>query len=780
VTHDIAEHLDGDLRVALVGALQRATSAHVPVVYKGLHWKSGGDEELLNVRVRQLKNKRSGEAMSLITFEPVRTAAPAEAHAEVPLSDASRAQVSSLEEELRYSRENLQATIEELETSNEELQATNEELVASNEELQSTNQELHAVNEELYTVNAEYQRKLAELQELTADVDHMLASADVQTLFLDHELRIRRFTPRFGEMFSLVHHDVGRRIDSFSHRLARGNLARDIEGVFTTGEPFEETVADVDGRWFLLRILPYRRTGTIQGTVLTLIDIDRLRRAELEARRADAQLSSILRNSPHHVFIRDAEGRYLLADDSFRRAVGRDPVGRRPSELFSPRVAGAYTERDEAVLREGTTVETEVTLETPEGARTYLSHRFPLRDADGAIHGIAGIDTDVTRLKDAERRAHEAVEARDRFLAMLSHELRNPLATVLNAATLALREPDGPSPGRLPELVTNRVRHMAKLLDNLLDVSRIRQDKLLVERAPMDLARLLSEVGASLEPRASEKHVRLELSLGDQPVLVDGDRTRLEQVFSNLLANGVRYTPPGGQVALSLSASEGRAVVRVKDSGEGIAPEVRARIFEPFFQAHAPGARGTDSGLGLGLAVARSIVELHGGHIRVESAGVGRGSEFIVDVPISTSSLEEEPASAVPMPPPGLRVLLVEDEDDSRRTLASILRGDGLFVVAAATGEAGVEAAAKDDFDVAVLDIGLPGMSGYEACAKIRALWQGKDVAMVALTGFGQASDRAAATKAGFDAHLTKPIELDELYQTLTSLSRRTSTRGAP
>ena len=321
------------------------------------------------------------------------------------LGTASREHVQSLETELRYTKENLQATIEELETSNEELQATNEELVASNEELQSTNEELHSVNEELYTVNAEYQRKIAELTELTADMENLLASTDVHTIFLDAKLCIRKFTPKIAETFNFLPQDVGRRIDNFTHTIAHAGLLDDLRNVLETAVPVERQVRDHADRSYLMRVLPYRRSGTADGVVLTLIDITSLHRAEIAVLRLHEQLKAILRNTPSLVAIKDLQGRYLAVGDAVRRLVGRDDiVGKTAFEIFPPETARALAEQAKRTVAEGKEVETEITLQHEDGPHVYLSVKFPLRDEEGRITGIGGIQTDVTQAEAGRER----------------------------------------------------------------------------------------------------------------------------------------------------------------------------------------------------------------------------------------------------------------------------------------------------------------------------------------------------------------------------------------
>ncbi len=772
---DLLDMVDQDLRLALAGALPRALKESTPVVYKGLRVQLPGGERVVDVTVRPVRQRRAGPAYALVRFEEQGAAPPAAAAPkELDLGQASREQVLSLETELRYTKENLQAMVEEMETSNEELQASNEELVASNEELQSTNEELHSVNEELYTVNAEYQRKIAELTELTADMDNLLSSTQVHTIFLDRSLRIRKFTPSIADLFNLLPHDVGRRIDSFTYTLDHPGLMDDLRAVLETGAYRERQVRDRRGNWYLMRVLPYRAGPSVEGVVLTLVDIGRIRQAESEARQRGQQLGGILRNTPAWLFVKDLRGRYVVCDDTFKRAVGGDPTGKTDHEVFPPEVADALTANEARVIADGVDSRAEVVITGPDGPRTYLSVQFPLRDENGTVTGVGGINTDVTEIKHAESQARDAVGQRDRFLAMLSHELRNPLAAILSAVRVI--QHFGPGPGLAAEwfpVIERRAWHIARLLDDLLDVARITQNKFHIERQKLDLRSTVSGVVEEIRPRLEERHLRLTLRQSDEPLLVEGDAGRLHQAQVNLLTNAAKYTPDGGQVWFTLSREGGEAVVRVKDTGVGLSREMLAKVFDLFVQADETLDR-AGGGLGVGLTMVRWIAELHGGRVEAHSDGPGTGSEFCIRLPLLArdGTRPEGPAAASPAaaPCPARTVLIVEDEADIRRSLQTLLEMDGYRVCVAADGAAALAALGSrevDPPDVALVDIGLPGMDGYEVARQVVSRFPGRRPFLVALTGYGQDGDRQEALAAGFDAHLTKPFSPDDLLRVL-------------
>jgi two-component system CheB/CheR fusion protein len=766
-TNDLMSMVGPELRTALAGALPRAFKELAAVTYRGLRVDAPGGERAVDVTVRPVRNRRAGVAHALVVLEEAGAPPPTrEAPREVDLGQASRDQILALEGELRHTKENLQAMIEEMETSNEELQATNQELTAANEELQSTNEELHSVNEELYTVNGEFQKKISELTQLSADVDNLLASTEVHTIFLDRQLRLRKFTPKIAETFSLLPQDVGRRIDHFTYTIDHPGLLADLQAVLDDPTPLERQVRDRRGHWFLMRVLPYRAGLAIDGVVLTLVDLSEVKRAEAEARRKDEQLAGILQHSPNWVFIKDLAGRYVVADDSFRRAVGRDPVGLTDHELFQPETARLVLAGDDRVIAQGAADQEEVVIPLADGPHTFLTTKFPIRDETGRVVGVGGIKTDVTAIRQAERTARETVAQRDRFLAMLSHELRNPLAAVLNAAELAAR--GGPDAAGWLGVIARRTRHTARLVDDLLDVARFAHDKVEVRRQPADLAATVPGVLEEIRPLFAESGVALCVEAPAGPLPVDGDPDRLVQVQVNLLRNAAKYTPAGGRVWYSLGQEGDRAVVRVRDTGVGLAADVLANVFEPFVQAEDTLDR-SGGGLGVGLTLVRGIVERHGGTVEAHSDGPGAGSEFVVRLPLRPGLLPTaDEAAAATATPRALRLLVVEDDPDIRRSLVGLLELDDHAVRAVADGMAALAALDAEAFDAALLDIGLPGLDGYELARRIRARPRPAPY-LVALTGYGRDADRAATAAAGFDAHLTKPFAPDDLARILAS-----------
>ncbi|HRX79926.1 MAG TPA: CheR family methyltransferase, partial [Pirellulaceae bacterium] len=490
-SNDILDLFDADLRTAVSGAIQRAKKENAKIAYTGVTFTRNDERRQLKLSVQPLAAEQHESGYMLITLEELKAPSQVEEPEEIDVGEVSRDRIAHLESELRHTKENLQTTIEELETSNEELHATNEELVASNEELQSTNEELHSVNEELYTVNAEYQRKITELTELTEDMDNLLASTDVGVLFLDKDLCIRKFTPRVAGLLNIVEQDIGRAFEHFTHNLQHDSLMKDVQWVLTTGMPFEKETQDRSGHWHFLRLLPYQSKANVDGVVLTLIDIDSIKQAEVELHGKQQQLQGVLDNSPAFVYVKDLEGRYIMVNRRCRRVLDRKPeevLGKTDYEFLPRAVADRLASRDRAVRAGGKEVEIEEVIPRKGKGRTYLASLYPLRDDSGRIISTAGILTDITRQKLAQHRAKEAVRHRDQFLAMLSHELRNPLAAISGATELLqTRNVQDGELKQVCDVIRRQSEQTSRLLDDLLDVSRVARGKVELRKEVVDL-----------------------------------------------------------------------------------------------------------------------------------------------------------------------------------------------------------------------------------------------------------------------------------------------------
>jgi CheY-like chemotaxis protein/two-component sensor histidine kinase len=372
-------------------------------------------------------------------------------------------------------------------------------------------------------------------------------------------------------------------------------------------------------------------------------------------------------------------------------------------------------------------------------------------------------------LAEREKAALQAADrAKDEVLAMLSHELRNPLAALTAAAhVLKLAQPGEQAAIKARAVVERQTKHMARLVGDLLDISRVAMGKVALERERFDLAQAAGNLVNVW--RASGRLERHQVSLELKPAWVDADRSRIEQVLSNLLDNAVKFTPAGRQIRVGVEPQGELAVLRVADEGEGLVPGSAERMFELFVQ----GERGLDrgaGGLGVGLALVKRLTELHGGTVSAGSAGPGQGTTFTVKLPaVLPRAAQAQAPEAAPRPAPR-RVLIVEDNDDARQMLHEVLTFSGHEVREARDGASGLALAAEARPDVALIDIGLPDLDGYEVARRLRAAPGGRRMGLIAITGYGQIEDQRRAYDAGFDAHLTKPVAPERLRQVMAGL----------
>jgi two-component system, sensor histidine kinase len=420
----------------------------------------------------------------------------------------------------------------------------------------------------------------------------------------------------------------------------------------------------------------------------------------------------------------------------------------------------------------------------PLGNATILERPVRLTTLLSAVKAALRARRRQYEVRDLLHRQAEADRRKDEFLAMLGHELRNPLAAIRNA--LWVLDQVGSKDQRATrqrEVIMRQTRHLVRMVDDLLDVSRVTRGKIILKQQPLDLkevaARCLSELGMSALAASNG----LEIEVETQPVLVQGDPVRLEQVLCNLIQNAVKYTPRGGRIGVSVGAEDGQAVVRVRDTGIGLSAEMLHTIFEPFAQVESSRQR-SEGGLGLGLPLVRSLVAMHGGAVEAKSEGPGKGSEFIVRLPL----LPEEKAGTfrrtaparsgrVLQPAAGLHVLIVEDNEDGRESLRELLEIWGHKVSLAGNGPEGIEMAFAIRPEVALIDIGLPGLDGNEVARRIRSILDEEEISLIAMTGYGQPEDRRRALQAGFDRYLVKPVDPAVLSQLLSEALHRGQAR---
>lgn len=386
------------------------------------------------------------------------------------------------------------------------------------------------------------------------------------------------------------------------------------------------------------------------------------------------------------------------------------------------------------------------------------------------------------------RELRESDRRKDAFLATLAHELRNPLAPIRNALEI-LQASDLAAPAAIQarEMMTRQLAHLVRLVDDLLEVSRITHGKIELRKEQVELASVIASAVETVGPLIDEARQRLEVSLPQQPLWLDGDPIRLSQIFGNLLNNAIKYTDAGQEIRIEVSTHNGDVLVSVQDTGAGIPAELLPRVFDMFSQGD-PNPSRVQGGLGIGLSLVRKLVELHGGRVEARSAGPGRGSELVVLLPLAHHEGDARPTEH-PIPAPSVsaglskpcRILIVDDNRDAANSLAMLLEIKGAEVEVTYDGASALEALERKPSDIVILDIGMPGMDGHEVARRIRARPEYRQISLIAMTGLGEESDRNRSLKAGFDRHLVKPISFDALDAILYQLmSRDPSLHGAP
>ena len=516
--------------------------------------------------------------------------------------------------------------------------------------------------------------------------------------------------------------------------------------------------------------------GRVQGMVLVFRDASQERSASRKLQLRDAELQIINDFARFPIVHLDRHHHYRFVNKAYAERFGFTPeqcAGKHIRDVAGEQAYQTVRPHIEAVLT-GQTVEfeSEIPYQGALGTRWMRCIYAPVRTSgEQEVNSLVATVTDITERKEAEellRRSQTALQETDRrkdeFLATLSHELRNPLAPIRTAAQILASPQLAPQQLQWAQNVIQRqVRHMALLLDDLLDIARITQGKLEIKKEPMNINAIIDSAVETARPFIDGKNHHLTVTLPSEPVTVDADALRLSQVLSNLLTNAAKYTDPGGHIELRALKQDGSLTLSVKDDGIGIAAGSRDGIFEMFSQVDDISGR-SDGGLGIGLALVKGLTELHGGSVEVESDGLGRGSEFILRLPLgATVSSRIETTPGIADTTKRRRVLVVDDNKDAADSLALLLELAGHEVRVAHSGRAALSLAQLFRPDTSLLDIGMPDLSGYEVARELRREPWGRQMRLIALTGWGQEADRQRAQEAGFDEHLTKPIDPEAL-----------------
>jgi PAS domain S-box-containing protein len=644
-----------------------------------------------------------------------------------------------------------------------------------------------------------------EARRQNAHLEAMFGQAAMGISYLSLDGRLRRVNHRMAAIIGrTIDNTVGLTCEQITHPDDWPSHAQLIERV-ARGELKEIAVdkrylrPDASPVWVhvsMARLLD--DAGHVEGLIAIVEDITERHEAEDRLRASENRYRSLVDASAAIVWTSDARGGFTSQQESWQASTGQDPAhysGWGWAEAIHPedrdRVQALWAD----TLAQPRPVDTEVRIwnAPTQSYRWYSSRAVPRHGASGAVEEWVGACTDIherrlaeIHLRESEERARGALaiarqadREKDDFLALLAHELRNPLAPIRTAVQLLkMRKQPDAEDHRLHGVIDRQVQHLVRMVDDLLDVSRVLRGKVELRREPIDIADAIAIAAETSRPLIDTQRQQLTLALPAGAVTVHGDAVRLSQVIANLLNNASKYSGVGATIHLSAAQVEGDVVIQVRDSGAGIPGDVLARVFEPFVQADRSLER-SRGGLGIGLTLVKKIVELHNGQVSAESAGLGQGSVFTIRLPAHAGAAADAPAAEqAPVVALPARVLVVDDNVDAAESLAMLLQSDGHTVSVAHNGVDAVQRAEVWQPDIAVLDVGLPGMNGYEVASALRQRG-GSCPELIAVTGYGQAADTKRAFEAGFRFHLVKPVDARDLTTAIARCAVNRQSRRA-
>ena len=804
------------LLLELRSAIDEAKSRDVVVRKEGLQIENSPN--YIQVEVTPIKNPLSRERNYLVLFEqglPVSAQSNAAQTSDNEQADEQTGEsasvdptLSRLQQELGATKQELldtqaylQATVEEHESTHQRLTTANEEILSSNEELQSTNEELQtakeeiqAANEELKTTNEELQSRNTDARSVNNDLLNLLNNVKIPVVMLSNELRIRRFTPSAQALFNLIPTDVGRPISHIRIDLDLPNLETLITDVVSTLDAQERDVQDSAGRWYQLRIRPYRTAeNLIDGAVITLVDIDDMRRTLQQLELARQYAERIVETVREPLVVLNETLQVVTANRAFYETF-QLPVEETEARSLFDLGSGQWNIPDLRtalgdLLAQGNPIqdfEIERNFE-PLGQKVMLINAREIEQSTDGPMILLGIE-DVTERKQAETKriqlaqaqaAREEAEAantrKDEFLSVLSHELRAPL-NVISGWIDILKRSSQPEPTLLNRAVASiarSVRTQSRIVEDLLEISRIIQGQLALRQVSVNLTELVGNAVDSLLPVAEQAGVQLAANLDDAPGYFYCDPDRLRQAVSNVLSNAIKFTPVSGWIETRLTYTESEACLEVIDTGQGIDPDFLPYVFDRFKQANSSNAR-EYGGLGLGLAIVKNFIEAHDGTVTVSSPGLGSGTTFTIVLPLIPAVTS--PVTPLPLPAEenllsGLHILLVEDSPDNLEIMTMLLEDQGGTVVPVTSADEAMEQLAIENMiDLIVSDISMPGEDGFSLIRRIRSTDDYHQLPAIAVTGYAAVSDSESIFQAGFQRHLSKPVDIDELIAAILDL----------
>ncbi|PSJ16120.1 CheR family methyltransferase [Nitrosomonas supralitoralis] len=768
-TRNLLSMVSDEMRIALRAVIHSVRNEDK----KGEIILPGASGENKQLRIRGIKAGDESAGLVLITFEY-------ETLREEPnqaIADADSWAKRQLEDDLRTTRIDLETSIQSLETSNVELRIANEEAMSLNEEFQSANEELEtskeelqSVNEELNTVNIDMERTVNELRTANDDLSNLLAGSDLPTLFLDQDFRIKRFTPASSRLFSLLPTDIGRPIGDFSMRMEQQDLIAVAKKVQNSHSVIEDEVYTADGHYFLRRILPYRIEDRVEGVVVTFIPIDALKRAEEELRVSEKQFRVLADTAPVLIWISGINAQMEFVNRRFIDLTGKkiaEILGIGWHNIIHPDDLSAYLAACSCAESAKIGYEYELRLHKADGTYHWMQFVGEPRFENEKLLGFIGSTVDIQYHRDAEEQLRHADRRKDEFLAILGHELRNPLSPIRNAAEV-LQHIDSKDKNLswATDIIIRQVEHMTRLVEDLLDISRLTQGKLALQKESVDMALIVHQTLQSIKGLIDERNHELTVEIKDEPLFVNGDPIRLTQILENLLSNAIKFTENGGKIFLNAHREGDELVLSVIDSGIGISQKKLSSIFELFMQEERA-IKKSSSGLGVGLSLVSQLVSLHGGTITASSKGEGQGSQFVLHLPLiditpNTQLKDTSCESGTES------ILIVDDNKDVADSLALMMTAYGYKVRIAYDYESALREVALCVPDFALLDLSIPEPNGLKLARRFKQMT--KKINLIAFSGYGHSEDIELSKKAGFSHYLVKPSSFMEIHKLIRSI----------
>lgn len=765
---NIVKMARSSLRAGLRATISEANSTRRRIVHANLSVETEQGLQRVLLTVQPMPKLGEDSPLHMVVFQDV--GLPFNQDSSEVVTSEGKQLITQLEKELNSTRRDLEHTVQALEVSNDKLKTSNEELLSINEELRSANEELETAKEETEHSNMALERA-------NDDLENLLESTQIATVFLDKNLNIQRFTPATTKLYNLIASDVGRPLTDITHHARSMPPLPSFETIAYQAAPIREQIETDDGHWYLRRVLPYRtQAGHSDGMVVTFTDITALHASEERYQRQLLELETLYHTAPVGLALFDSELCYLRINERLAEINGASPAqheGRTLREIV-PDLAATNEPLLRHVFETGEAIsEREITGFTPSAPNTervWLVSYHPIKGLTNRVETVSVVVQEITERKRIEAVLQETARHKDEYLTMLAHELRNPLAPLRNAGQVLriLNLPD-PKVHELQAIIERQVGHMSNMLDGLLDVTRIARGKIQIEPTKLELRQLVQHIVEDFRATIEAKGLALQVHCSAEPVWIRGDETRLTQAISNLLQNALKFTESSGKITVNVTPeiSGNKAVVRIRDSGIGMTPRLITQVFEPFRQGERSFDR-SPSGLGLGLALVKGFVELHGGTVQASSHGIGQGSEFTIALPLLAEPMEEKIAPAEQTHQDQLSILVVDDMRDTADTLRLILEHEGHAVAVAYNGDDCLATLKTFRPNVVLCDIGLPGkLDGYAIARAVRSDPLLRSIFLIAITGYGSEHDREEAKQAGFDDHLIKPVSFEAVQKSL-------------